>query len=271
MSPVSEPEQLPSSEPSITPPLSRKLFPATEESPPNLAEPINKSRMNTMQGKTSPPQAHRPQSKLVRTSSLKQPSTHSSRLRNPRPQLVTEARSVASQSRLKPAQEEVRPPPSCHEGLTLTPTQVADLFTLFDDARREWPSIFRSAAEAPTDVSVGTTAIAGNLSREPDQHPSPYVCTRRFDDPSSESAVDPELMSAVTLQSKIVSLRETSVRLMLEMRELHSELESGRRQRDILKERESKHEEQIQDAGEESGRRPSQDSLVKPRGDTEGA
>ena len=247
MSEGSEPGQISTGRSSASPPLSRQLFPTPEKgSDPRFTvnAGINKSRLlKTQQRATSASQTTQSPIKPVRASSLKQPSTSSSRFRNSRPHHVTEARSTAGWPRRNNTPDDVPPPASCQGGLTLTPKQLADLFTLFDDARREWPSIFRSAAETPTDGSIGTTAIAGNLSS--DQHLPAYRDVWRVDQPYGEGVIDIESMSAVNLHSKIEALRQTSVRLMLEMNDVQDELEAVKRQRDILKERELTHADQF--------------------------
>jgi chromosome segregation ATPase len=136
----------------------------------------------------------------------------------------------------------VPPESSCHGGLTLTSKQLTDLFALIDDARRECPSIFRSAAEMPisaTDESVGSTCVADNLSSGHHSQLTRSCTTAEHAILANDSVINVESMSAMKLRSEIVSLRESAGHITLEMKRLQSELDAVRRDRELLKTRDT--------------------------------
>ncbi|GKY92741.1 hypothetical protein MPSEU_000244100 [Mayamaea pseudoterrestris] len=230
-----------------SPPLSRKLFPTPEkEQPQRLRVDLSTSRLYAPRIiKKSPSLTGSNQYK--RPSSLKQPVMSTPRYQHLRPRLppeeTTDAEGFPVRAKCTPQPTEVPPESSCHGGLTLTPNQLTDLFNLFDDARREWPLIFRSAAETPLSATDESTCVAGNLSSEhaiPNELQTPQNHAR-----PENGVINVESMSAMKLQSEIAILRENTIRIMVEMKRIQGELETVSRERELLKERESTHKEAI--------------------------
>lgn len=179
--------------------------------------------------------------KYSRPSLIIQPSASSSKLPTLRSSAHQYSRNAPKLRHQKPSSEHYgRCDLSCSDEFALNPVQLQEIFNLIDNARREWPSMFRASTQTPdstSEDSVDGTCIAANLSS--------HQFRSHAGNEEGIKAGDCESLGMARLKAEISILCDNFVRVMLEMEKIQLAIDNVSEERDVLKKRECAHERRI--------------------------
>jgi hypothetical protein len=137
--------------------------------------------------------------------------------------------------------------PSCHGGLNLSPMELAQIFDIFDDSPKQWPThqAYSEADFQPlSSTSETSTAVTSNMALSTEKS------TQRVKSLEHECVALKEILlvdseNILKLKGEQEILKAIDSEQKIEIRLLNLELDAARRENELQQERESQHLETI--------------------------
>ena len=246
--------------------LARALFPGSENDEPQPNTSGSNDRIRLLYATPPHKESKSPQQQSSSMDTWSVTSSPSFVRKFVSPPYSSPLTTPDNSSREKGRLDDVPIESSCPGGLNLSPKQLGDLFSLFEETRREWPAAFRSAADtSPANMSDTSTAVTGNLSTE--AHTTGLETSLQQENETLKEVISFDSRSLMKLKSEVGSLQDISARQLQTIKDLQNQLDTVGRERDTFKDRDSVHQDTINILKEEvdsltqRGARPSPEIL----------
>lgn len=164
----------------------------------------------------------------------------------------TSPRSTGLAGPLPSKEREVPILPSCHGGLNLSPTELANIFAIFNESNQKWPPKAEQETSPCRKSSPGSVADSGTdaVTTVTSNIGPAKSWERKVDSLERECVTLKEIIKAdavnmVGLKSQIKSLRTHKSATFPEVAKVKSELAEVQREKELLLERDAQHVETI--------------------------